>query len=63
MSGSNAQLIGQTCSDNHWQAKENTGFAAADFEIDWMCAPLTFVVHATWVLPKHIYNICYRLLG
>ena len=29
------ELIGPTRSDNHWQAKEGTGFAAADFAIDW----------------------------
>jgi len=29
------ELIGPTRSDNHWQAKEGTGFAASDFTIDW----------------------------
>ena len=29
------ELIGPTRSDNHWQAKEGAGFAAADFAIDW----------------------------
>ena len=28
-------LIGPTRSDNHWQAKEGTGFAAREFELDW----------------------------
>ena len=28
-------LLGPTRSDNHWQAKEGTGFAASDFTIDW----------------------------
>lgn len=28
-------LIGPTRSDNHWQAKEGTGYAAAEFTIDW----------------------------
>jgi transposase len=29
------ELLGPTRSDNHWQAKEGTGFAASDFTIDW----------------------------
>jgi len=29
------ELIGPTRSDNHWQAQEGTGFAAANFAIDW----------------------------
>lgn len=28
-------LIGPTCGDNHWQAKDGAGFAARDFTIDW----------------------------
>lgn len=28
-------LIGPTRGDNHWQAKEGSGFAARDFTIDW----------------------------
>ncbi len=30
------ELIGPTRSDNHWQAKEGTGFAASEFELDWV---------------------------
>jgi transposase len=29
------ELIGPTRADNHWQAKEGTGFAAEHFRIDW----------------------------
>lgn len=29
------ELIGPTRGDNHWQAKEGAGYAAADFTIDW----------------------------
>lgn len=29
------ELIGPTRSDNHWQAKEGAGYAAAEFTIDW----------------------------
>ena len=29
------ELIGPTRSDNHWQAKEGTGFAASEFELNW----------------------------
>ena len=29
------ELIGPTRSDNHWQAKEGTGFAASEFALDW----------------------------
>jgi hypothetical protein len=30
------ELIGPTRSDNHWQAKQGEGFAAGNFEIDWV---------------------------
>ncbi len=30
------ELIGPTRSDNHWQAKEGAGFAASEFEVDWV---------------------------
>ncbi len=30
------ELLGPTRSDNHWQAKEGAGFAAGEFEIDWV---------------------------
>ncbi len=29
------ELLGPTCGDYHWQAREGTGFTTADFQIDW----------------------------